>query len=79
MKIKKLLAILAAATMIFACSTAVMAGDAVAGDSTTVGDSSGDGKGTNNPGTGVLLTVIPVALATGALATSGIILKKKSK
>ena len=32
-----------------------------------------------NTNTGVVLTVVPVALAAGALTVSGIVLKKKNK
>ncbi len=49
--------------------------DATSDDDTNLGDSSGE---TNVP-TGVALTVVPVAFAAAALATAGVVLKKKSK
>lgn len=66
---KKILATVASIAMVAACSTAAFA----AGDTVTPGASSG------NTNTGVVLTVVPVALAAGALTVSGIVLKKKNK
>ena len=37
------------------------------------------GASSGNTNTGVVLTVVPVALAAGALTVSGIVLKKKNK
>ena len=57
-----------------ACSTAAFAaGDIGKSEDVTPGASSG------NTNTGVVLTVVPVALAAGALTVSGIVLKKKNK
>lgn len=52
-------------------------GEEEPGESTVPGASSGDVDG--NPDTGVALVVVPAVLATAALATSGIVLKKRSK
>lgn len=49
------------------------AGDIGKSETVTPGASSG------NTNTGVVLTVVPVALAAGALTVSGIVLKKKNK
>ncbi|MCH5325371.1 MAG: hypothetical protein J1E39_09155 [Eubacterium sp.] len=68
---KKILAAIASIAVIAACSTAVFA-DAAVGDSSGVVDAT-------NPETGITLTVVPVALAAGALTASGIVLKKKNK
>ncbi len=74
---KKILAAIACIAAVAACSTAAFAADVEVGASdgansqATVGDS--------NPGTGVILTVVPTALAAGALTVSGIVLKKKNK
>ncbi len=50
--------------------------DVVELDDEVPGDSSGE---PTNPDTGVVLVVVPAALAAAALATSGIVLKKRSK
>ena len=50
--------------------------EAPAADDEVPGESSGE---PTNPGTGVTLVVVPAALAAAALATSGIVLKKRSK
>lgn len=72
---KKILAAIACIAAVAACSTAAFAAEVGASDGAnsqaTVGDS--------NPGTGVILTVVPTALAAGALTVSGIVLKKKNK
>ncbi len=74
---KKILSAIASVALIATCSVcAFAAGDSDVGESTTVGV--GSGSGTNVP-TGVVLTVVPVALAAGALTVSGIVLKKKNK
>ena len=52
---------------------AFAAGDIGKSEDVTPGASSG------NTNTGVVLTVVPVALAAGALTVSGIVLKKKNK
>lgn len=71
---KKILATVASIAMVAACSTAAFAaGDIVKSETVTPGASSG------NTNTGVVLTVVPVALAAGALTVSGIVLKKKNK
>ena len=67
---KKILATVASIAMVAACSTA---GDIGKSETVTPGASSG------NTNTGVVLTVVPVALAAGALTVSGIVLKKKNK
>lgn len=72
-EMKKFLAAVASIATIAACSTAAFAAGDV-GESTAPGASS-DG----NVPTGVVLTVVPVALAAGALTVSGIVLKKKNK
>lgn len=54
----------------------VGAAEAVAVDPIVPGASSEEPQ---NPGTGVTLVVVPAALAAAALATSGIVLKKRSK
>jgi len=77
---KKIFATIASIAMIAACSTAAFAAEEVIGDSQVPGASSGLVSDENNTvNTGVALTVIPVALAAGALTASGIVLKKKSK
>lgn len=82
-EMKKFLAVLASIAMMTVCSTAAFAAGEV-GDTTTpgacTGEIQGEGEsgGTNVP-TGVVLTVVPVALAAGALTVSGIVLKKKNK
>ncbi len=69
---KKILASIACIAAIAACSTAAFAAD--------VDAAPGASSGTpNNPTTGVVLTVVPAALAAGALTVSGIVLKKKNK
>ena len=68
---KKILATVASIAMVAACSIA--AGDIGKSETVTPGASSG------NTNTGVVLTVVPVALAAGALTVSGIVLKKKNK
>ena len=70
---KKILATVASIAMVAACSTAAFAGDIGKSEDVTPGASSG------NTNTGVVLTVVPVALAAGALTVSGIVLKKKNK
>lgn len=72
---KKLFATLASVAMIAACSTAAFAAGEI-GETETPGASSGVAGNTD---TGVVLTVVPVALAAGALTVSGIVLKKKNK
>ena len=54
-------------------AAAFAAGDIGKSETVTPGASSG------NTNTGVVLTVVPVALAAGALTVSGIVLKKKNK
>ena len=68
-EMKKILATVASIAMVAACS----AGDIGKSETVTPGASSG------NTNTGVVLTVVPVALAAGALTVSGIVLKKKNK
>ncbi len=70
---KKILATIACIAAVAACSTAAFAADVDA----MPGDSSG--VLVKNPGTGVALTVVPAAIAAGALTVSGIVLKKKNK
>ncbi len=70
---KKILATLAAVATVAVCSVSAFAAEV--GDSTVPGASSGE---TNVP-TGIVLTVVPTALAAGALTVSGIVLKKKNK
>lgn len=71
---KKILATVASIAMVAACSTAAFAaGDIGKSEAVNPGASSG------NTNTGVVLTVVPVALAAGALTVSGIVLKKKNK
>ena len=73
-EMKKILATVASIAMVAACSTAAFAaGDIGKSVDVTPGASSG------NTNTGVVLTVVPVALAAGALTVSGIVLKKKNK
>lgn len=78
---KKILAAIACIAAVAACSTAAFA--AGVGDSENVGEGAGNNQATvgdsSNPGTGVVLTVVPTALAAGALTISGIVLKKKNK
>lgn len=72
---KKFLATVASIAMVAVCSTAAFAaGDVGASEEVNPGTSSG-----GNVPTGVVLTVVPVALAAGALTVSGIVLKKKNK
>ena len=66
---KKILATVASIAMV----AAFAAGDIGKSETVTPGASSG------NTNTGVVLTVVPVALAAGALTVSGIVLKKKNK
>ena len=74
---KKILATIASIAMVAACSTAAFAaGDA--GDSENPVEVA-PGASSGNTNTGVVLTVVPVALAAGALTVSGIVLKKKNK
>ncbi len=70
---KKILATIASIAMVAACSTAAFAAGDVGVSDVAPGASSG------NTNTGVVLTVVPVALAAGALTVSGIVLKKKNK
>ena len=73
-EMKKILATIASIAMVAACSTAAFAaGDVGFSEEVAPGASSG------NTNTGVVLTVVPVALAAGALTVSGIVLKKKNK
>lgn len=71
---KKILATIASIAMVAACSTAAFAAGDVGVSDVAPGASSG-----GNTNTGVVLTVVPVALAAGALTVSGIVLKKKNK
>lgn len=76
-EMKKILATIASIAMVAACSTAAFA----AGD-VGVSEKPEDvapGASSGNTNTGVVLTVVPVALAAGALTVSGIVLKKKNK
>lgn len=85
---KKLFAALTTIAMIAACSVSAFAAgelnetQAPADNATpgvsdvTPGASSGDA---DNAQTGVVLAVVPAALAAGALTVSGIVLKKKNK
>ena len=69
---KKILATVASIAMVAACSTAAFAaGDIGKSETVTPGASSG------NTNTGVVLTVVPVALAAGALTVSGIVFEKR--
>lgn len=71
---KKFFAALASVAMIAACSTAAFAAGEI-GETEEVAP----GTSSGSPSTGVVLTVVPVALAAGALTVSGIVLKKKNK
>ena len=85
---KFLVSIVAIATVLVCSSTAFAAevgeSDEVPGTSSgIVADDDavapGTSSGETNVPTGVVLTVVPTALAAGALAVSGIVLKKKNK
>lgn len=71
---KKILATVASIAMVAACSTAAFAASDIPGNSEVA-----PGASSGNTNTGVVLTVVPVALAAGALTVSGIVLKKKNK
>lgn len=72
---KKILATVASIAMVAACSTAAFAAGDIGKSETVVTP----GASSGNTNTGVVLTVVPVALAAGALTVSGIVLKKKNK
>ena len=67
---KKLLATLITVITVLSCTTIASA------EETAPGASSGTPE---NVPTGIILTVVPTALAAGALTVSGIMLKKKNK
>ncbi len=71
---KKILATLAAVATVAVCSATAFAVEV--GESEAV---PGASSGESNVPTGVVLTVVPAALAAGALTVSGIVLKKKNK
>lgn len=73
---KKILASIACIAAIAACSTAAFAADV---DAAPAAPGASSGTPNSNPTTGVVLTVVPAALAAGALTVSGIVLKKKNK
>ena len=75
---KKILATVASIAMVAACSTAAFAAGDI-GKSGKPEDVVTPGASSGNTNTGVVLTVVPVALAAGALTVSGIVLKKKNK
>ncbi|MBQ8931863.1 MAG: hypothetical protein IJ045_05470 [Ruminiclostridium sp.] len=72
---KKLLAAFITTIAVLSCTISASA------EGMTPGSSSGNTPGTSseNLPTGIILTVVPTALAAGALVLSGVALKKKNK